>query len=345
VSSSPIEIRLLDAQRRASWDAFVRSCPDATFFHLSPWQDILENVFYHPTWYLYAERDEKIIAVLPLAQVKSLLFGNYLASLPFCVYGGSAGDEAARLLLESRAEALARDLDVDYLEYRNLSSRHEDWPRNGLYATFRKQIAVDEEANFLAIPRKQRAMVRKGIDNGLKSDWDDDVERFFDLYACNVRRHGTPALPIGLFRELQQRFGEDCRILTVSDARGRPLSSVLSFFFRDEVLPYYAGDDVTARSLGGNDFKYWELMRLACHRGCRVFDFGRSKRGTGAWRFKKYWGFKPQSLSYEYQLYKRDRVPQNNPLNPRYRSFVSLWKWLPLSVANALGPMISRHLG
>ena len=345
MSGEPIEVRLLDQEGRASWDAFVRGCPEATFFHLSPWQDVFENVFNHRTWYLAAQRAGQVVAVLPLAQIRSPLFGHHLSSLPFCAYGGIAGDPAAWPLLEARAEALARELGADYLEYRNVSPVHEDWPRQDLYATFRKRIEDDDEANMLAIPRKQRAMVRKGSRNNLQSNIDDDVDRFYALYSDNMRRHGTPALPLRLFKFLHERFGADCDVLTVSDANGKPLSSVMSFYFRDEVLPYYAGDDIAARSAAANDLKYWELMRHASRRGCRVFDYGRSKRDTGPWNFKKYWGFEPQPLSYEYRLYHRDSVPQNNPLNPKFRLFVALWKRLPLGVANTLGPMIVRHLG
>ncbi|MCV2217519.1 FemAB family PEP-CTERM system-associated protein [Thauera sp. Sel9] len=346
----PIKIKPLSPEHAVRWDAFVRACPQATFFHLSAWQDIVRTVFRHRTFFLFAERDGDIIAVLPLAEVKSRLFGHALTSLPFCVYGGiaaaeDAGDEAVALL-EQEADALARKLGVQHLEYRNLDRiRHEDWPRQDLYVTFRKEILPEVEANMLAIPRKQRAMVRKGIKNGLVSQIDADVERFFALYSDNVLRHGTPALPKKFFQRLKATFGDDCEVLTVTDAGGRPLSSVLSFYFRDEVLPYYAGDDVAARELAGNDFKYWELMRRACERGCKVFDYGRSKIGTGPYSFKKNWGFEPQPLSYEYRLYKRDGVPQNNPMNPKYRAFIALWKRLPLGMANAIGPHIVRNLG
>ncbi|MFT3759473.1 FemAB family XrtA/PEP-CTERM system-associated protein [Thauera sp.] len=345
-----IKIKTLSPEHIARWDAFVRECPQATFFHLSAWQDIVRTVFRHRTFFLFAERDGRIVAVLPLAEVKSRLFGHALTSLPFCVYGGiaaaeDAGDDAVALL-EQEADALARKLGVQHLEYRNLGRiRHEDWPRQDLYVTFRKEILPEVEANMLAIPRKQRAMVRKGIKNGLVSHIDADVERFFALYSDNVLRHGTPALSKKFFRRLKDTFGDDCEVLTVTDADGRPLSSVLSFYFRDEVLPYYAGDDVAARDLAANDFKYWELMRRACERGCKVFDYGRSKIGTGPYSFKKNWGFEPQPLSYEYRLYKRDGVPQNNPMNPKYRAFIALWKRLPLGVANAIGPHIVRNLG
>ncbi len=345
----PISVSLLTSSQRERWDDFVQRCPQATFFHLSAWQGILEEVFDHRSFYLYAERAGEIVAVLPLAEVRSRLFGHALTSLPFWVYGGIAADVDAGAdvahELEIKAETLAHALGVQYLEYRNLHARHPDWPRQDLYVSFRKEILPEVEANMLAIPRKQRAMVRKGIKNGLVSEIDDGVDRFFALYADNVLRHGTPALSKKYFQRLKDSFGEACEVLTVVGPDGKPLSSVLSFYFRDEVLPYYAGDDVAARELAANDFKYWELMRRACERGCRVFDYGRSKVGTGPYDFKRNWGFEPQPLSYEYRLYKCDSVPQHNPMNPKYRSFIALWKRLPIGLANRLGPYIVRNRG
>jgi FemAB-related protein (PEP-CTERM system-associated) len=335
-----------DAAGAARWDAFVLACPQATFFHRAGWQRVLRAAFRHETHFLYAERDGQICGVLPLARVRSWLFGHSLVSLPFAVYGGVAAlDDAAAEALERRAQTLASELGAAHLELRNIGRRHADWPLQDLYVTFRKPIAAEVEANLLAIPRKQRAMVRKGIKNGLQSALDTNLDRFFALYASNVHRHGTPALSRHYFEALRMEFGSACEVLTVSGPDGRALSSVLSFYFRDEVLPYYAGDDPAARELAGNDFKYWELMRRACLRGVRTFDYGRSKQGTGSYAFKKNWGFEPHPLHYEYCLYRRDDVPQNNPSNARYRLLIEAWRRLPLAVANRVGPLLVRGLG
>ena len=104
-------------------------------------------------------------------------------------------------------------------------------------------------------------------------------------------------------------------------------------------------DDEAARELAANDFKYWELMRRSCERGLKVFDYGRSKQGTGSYSFKKNWGFEPTPLHYEYRLYKRDSVPQNNPANAKYRLLIQAWRRLPVSFANWLGPYLVRSLG
>ncbi len=335
-----------DAQAVAAWDAFVMACPQATFFHRAGWQKVIAEVFGHRCFFLYAERAGRIQGVLPLAQVKSLLFGHALVGLPFTVYGGVAAEnEEAAEALETQAQQIAKELGADHLELRHVQPRHDDWPRQDIYVTFRKEILPEEEANMLAIPRKQRAMVRKGIKNGLVSHIDADASRFFALYADNVHRHGTPAMPKRYFEALMREFGPDCEVLTVTDDQGTPLSSVLSFYFRDEVLPYYAGDAEAARDLAANDFKYWELMRRACARGLKVFDYGRSKQGTGPYAFKKNWGFEPTPLNYEYCLYKRDTVPQNNPSNAKYQLMIKTWRRMPLAWANWLGPFIVRSLG
>ena len=335
-----------DTENEQRWDAFVQVCASASFFHRSGWQRVIRDVFRHPTTYLYAEADGAIVGILPLAQVKSWLFGNSLASLPFAVYGGVAAHrEDAAVELEHAAHALAQELGVDHLEYRNVGARHADWPTQDLYVTFRKNLLDTDDANMQAIPRKQRAMVRKGIKNGLTAQLENNPDRFFDVYADNVHRHGTPAMPKRYFQALFDTFGKDCEVLTVLGPDGQVLSSVLSFYFRDEILPYYAGDALAARDLAANDFKYWELMRRARERGCRVFDYGRSKQGTGSYAFKKNWGFEPSPLHYEYRLYRRDSIPQNNPANAKYRLLIATWRRLPIGFANWLGPFIVRNLG
>jgi FemAB-related protein (PEP-CTERM system-associated) len=344
VAAPPI-IGLMGAADAERWDRFVLACPQATFFHRAGWKNVIEQAFGHSVWFLYAESEGALRAILPLAQIRSPLFGNSLASLPFCVYGGiAAQDDEAGAALDEAAQRLAARLGVDHLEYRHLAPRHPDWPRSELYHTFRKRLLPEPEANLLAIPRKQRAMVRKGAAAGLRSRFDDDTERFYGLYAASVHRLGTPVFSRRYLRLLRQEFGADCEVLCIEHG-ARAVSGVLSFRFRDEILPYYGGGGPDARALAANDYMYWEVMRRACERGSAWFDFGRSKAGTGAYDFKKNWGFAPQVLHYEYQLHRARRPPANHPLNPRYRWLIRAWQRLPLRVANALGPHIVRQLG
>jgi FemAB-related protein (PEP-CTERM system-associated) len=342
-----IRVHEFDAAVHDRWDAFVADCPEATFFHRAGWKRVIEDALGHQTHYLYAEDvNGSIVGVLPLVFIRSALFGRSLSSTAFCVYGGPAVTApGVAEALTARAIEIGERLRVDYIEYRSRQASQFGWQhKSSLYVTFRKALDPDPEKNLLAVPRKQRAMVRKGIALGLVSHIDANVDRLHPIYAESVRNLGTPVFPKRYFAALQREFGGDCEVLTVVHG-GRPVSSVMSFFFRDEVLPYYGGGIQDARSFAANDFMYWEVMRRAAARGCRIFDFGRSKVGTGAFSFKTHWGFVPEPLDYEYHLLRGGEVPDINPLNPKFSLFIAAWKRLPLPVANVIGPWIARDLG
>jgi FemAB-related protein (PEP-CTERM system-associated) len=339
------DVSALVAEKSAAWDAFVRTHPEGTFFHLAGWRDVLVRAFGHRSHYLIAERGGQVCGVLPLAEVKSKLFGHALVSTPFCVYGGIvATDEAAANALRDRACQLAKALNVDHLEMRNRRRQHPDWPAKDLYVTFRKPILADSEANMLAIPRKQRAMVRKGIQKGLRSEVDASVDRVYDTYSESLRNLGTPVFSRRYMRILKEVFGDACEALTILSG-DRPVAGVISFLFREEVIPYYGGGTSEARAVAGNDFLYWEVMERARQQGKQLFDYGRSKRDSGAFDFKKNWGFEPQPLFYEYFLVKAHDLPNLNPNNPKYSLFIKLWQRLPLWLSRKLGPFLAGSLG
>ncbi|HEY8287756.1 MAG TPA: FemAB family XrtA/PEP-CTERM system-associated protein, partial [Acetobacteraceae bacterium] len=288
-----LALRTLDIAACPAWDAFVDAMPQGTFFHRAAWARVVETAFGHRTHYAFTERDGAITGVLPLAQVKSRLFGNTLISNPFCVYGGVlAADQESADRLRQHAGSLLKQTRATAVELRDRDPADcdDDWiARPDLYVTFRKPIEADNERNMKAIPRKQRAMVRKGIQNGLVSVIGHDVRVLHRLYAESVRNLGTPVFSRRYFSILAEVFRDCADVLTVMDGE-TPVAAVLNFYYRDEVLPYYGGGAAIARQRAGNDFMYWEVMRRAAERGCRLFDFGRSKIGTGAHAFKHNWG-------------------------------------------------------
>lgn len=324
----------------------MRQAPAATFFHLSGWKRVIERAFGHRTFYLLARRGGEVCGVLPLTQVKSVLFGNSLISNAFCVEGGivAAETEAAEHL-RTQALRIARELKVGCVEFRSDSAAPPPWQvRSGLYAAFRREIGPDPERLLKAIPRKQRAVVRKGIANGLRAEIDQGAERLHGIYASSVHNLGTPVFSRRYFRLLKEVFADSCDILTVL-SEDKPIASVMNFYFRDLVLPYYGGGLKEARTLAGNDFMYWEVMRRAGERGYRQFDFGRSKVGTGSYDFKRNWGFEPIPLSYEFFPIGSGKLPDLNPLNPKFSLAIRLWRALPLSVTKLIGPAIVRSIG
>jgi len=333
------------AERAERWDRFVRDCPEATFFHRAGWRRVLARAFGQRPYYLYAESGGEVRGVLPLARRRSLLLGDALVSTPFCVYGGvAAAEPAAREALTAAVLELAGRLGVAYVEFRNLEPRRDDWERRATFDTFRRGIAAEPEQNLLAIPRKQRAEVRKGIERGLAAAPAPDPGGCWELHAASVHRHGTPVPARRYFADLAAEFGADCECYFVTD-RGRRVASLLNFYFRDEVLPYYAGSADGSRDGEVHPFMYWSLMNHAAARGARVFDFGRSPAGSGAWAFKRNFGFEPRPLAYEARLVRGARLPEADPKSPRYARFAAGWRRLPRWLADAAGPWLARQIG
>jgi FemAB-related protein (PEP-CTERM system-associated) len=188
-------------------------------------------------------------------------------------------------------------------------------------------------------------MIRKGAAKGLTARPSASCSEFYRVYAESLRNLGTPVLPAGYFHSLQRVFAGRCEIMTVAPAGHPAIATVMSFYFRDEVLPYYGGGSATAREYHAYDFMYWELLVHALARGARLFDFGRSREGSGSYRFKTHWGFEPEPLSYQYDLVHAASVPNVTPDNPRYHALIRAWQMLPLPVTKMIGPWLARSLG
>jgi CelD/BcsL family acetyltransferase involved in cellulose biosynthesis len=168
----------LDDASAPAWERFVATRPDATFFHQAALPSLIARVFGHRDRSVLVLQDGDVVGVLPLTELRTQLFGHALISLPFCVYAGplAADIDAAQAMLD-HAATLLRQTGAATLELRSLDpapqawfADQDAWPeRSNLYATFRKQISSDEDANFKAIPRKQRAVLRKGIERRLRA--------------------------------------------------------------------------------------------------------------------------------------------------------------------------------
>lgn len=343
-------VRLADPGDRAAMGAFLDGHAETTAFHRFEWLDAVEAALGHRTHWLIAERGSEIRAVLPLSAVHSPLFGRALVSTGFAVGGGmleAEPGEGAKLF--GAAEELAQRLACPSIELRGGALPEGDgWHhKHESHAGFVCDLAPDDEAQLTAIPRKQRAEVRKGLAREMEvrtGSSEQDRAMHHAIYAESVRNLGTPVFPRKLFDAVMDAFGGDADILTVLND-GTPIASVLSLYHRGAVMPYWGGGVYAARTLRANDVMYYALMCHARARGMERFDFGRSKVDSGAYHFKRNWGFTPEPLSYAAWTASGQEPRDVNPLSPKYRARIAAWQKLPLVLANRLGPLIAAGLG
>lgn len=339
---------LTDLAECARIDAFVHGADGATPFHLPRWLKAVEAGCGQPAHILIAEQDGLITGLLPLTEMHSSLFGRALTSSGFAVAGGILSDtEAATEALANASWSLAERLSCPEVELRG-GALPEGWQiRQGVYANFSKTLETDAETQLKSIKRRHRAEIRKSLKTNLTFEvgtTEHDRERHYRLYATSVRNLGTPVFPKALFDAVLNAFGDDADIATVSH-KGEPVSTVLTLYFNGRAMVYWGGGTFAARALRSNEYLYFSMMNHARERGCHIFDFGRSKVGTGPYSWKKNWGFEPEPLIYAGKTADGAEPRDINPNSPKFKLQVALWRKLPLPIANRIGPWIAKGLG
>jgi FemAB-related protein (PEP-CTERM system-associated) len=318
-----------------------------SLFHLPQWLAAVEAGTGQRARGFVTRQLGTITGWLPLTEVRSPLFGKTLVSSGFGVGGGicTSVPQAARALAEA-AEDYAAMQGFSSIELRGgmIPAGWKTW--DDRHCNFTRMLASDDEAELLAIPRKARAEVRKGLSFGHRvtiGRAGSDLAAHYGCYSASVRNLGTPVFPRRLFAAMLDAFPETSDILTVWQGE-TPLASVLSFYHDGAVMPFWGGGTFAARAARANEVMYYELMLHARRQGMERFDFGRSKTGSGPYNFKKNWGFEPLAVIYGEWTAPGKKARNINPADAAYSRKIELWKKLPLPVANLIGPVIARGL-
>lgn len=342
--SLPARILPLETAAHEKWDSFVLTHPQGTLFHQTAWMRVMERTYGYRSHYFCAQRGDKITGIAPSFLVSNWLSGRCLISLPFAVYAGvCAVDAETETALIEQLERLAGERQVEYLELRNrqggIRPGYHASPR---YVTFTMPLIPDTDKLFASLPKDVRYMIRKGEKAGLhiRSGF-DQLDSFYRLMTVNLRRLGTPAFPRALFENLIFELKNQVDLTLVYSGE-KAVAGGMSFFFRDWMQPYYIGSLEEAKTMAANDFLWWKLIQHAAAAGCTTFDFGRSKKASGNFDFKKKWNPHVESLSYQVRLFRRTELPNFSPANPKFELATNMWKKMPLGLTRIIGPRVVR---
>jgi FemAB-related protein (PEP-CTERM system-associated) len=340
-------VRKLVPAGAAEWDEFVRRSPDGSFFHTTAWMQSVRTAFGHPAIYLAAYRNGVQIGALPLFHVNSILGGSMLVSVPYAVYGGivAADDDAKDALLDAAHKRMhgtrARCIDL-----RSVRGAVDGAPICSQYFTYRRTLPERPEDVLDWLPRKARAAARNARDKyGLTVEFDDrHLVTVWRLYALSMQRLASINYPFSFFRELIARSPGRHLVSLVRHQRA-PIGGLVTFLHNDVALPYFVGCDARYHRCGVNNFIYLTAMERAVEIGCRVFDFGRSRRDNpGCCNFKRFQGFEPEVLEYQRILAPGRTAVNLTPSNPKFSLARKVWPKLPLALTRPLGAWVSRHV-
>ncbi len=330
-----------------SWDQFLASRPDGSFYHLYAWKQINEAEFGHTCEYLAARRaDGAIEGVLPLVYVKSAVFGRILCSVPFVNYGGpiAATPEAAAALTQ-RATERAGELGADYLELRCAQPLQTTLPVSLKKVSMTLALNSDPEVLWNAFGTKHRKNVKRAQKNEIDTRI-GGIELLDDFYAVleeSWRSLGTPLYSRSYFRRVLETFPNNTHVYICSH-KGAAAGCALVGQFNGTVEGMWAGGVPKLRQLQANYVLYWEMIRHTCTAGYRKFHLGRSTAGSGAEDFKAKWNADTQQLYWYFHRPDGGEMPGLNVDNPKYRLAIAAWQRLPLWVTRRLGPPLARGI-
>jgi serine/alanine adding enzyme len=332
----------------ADWQRFVAAAPGAEIYHDYRWRALIEGVFGHECVYLLArDATGEPCGVLPLVRLRSRLFGDFLVSVPYFNYGGVLGAHAeAEQALLAAAAARARALGVTHAELRHRAGAHSlDWPKRDSKVTMLLDLPATEDELFRSFGSKLRAQIKRPEKAGATSRFGgvELLDDFYAVFARNMRDLGTPVYPRRFFRAILETFGAEARLCIV-DLRGKPVAAGFVVTHRGTMEIPWASSLREANRDSVNMMLYWSVLRAAVAAGCKRFDFGRSSKDSGTFKFKAQWGAEPEALEWHYWLAAGGAPPEIAPSNPKYRLAIALWQRLPVPVANFLGPHIVKNL-
>jgi serine/alanine adding enzyme len=328
------------------WSDYLSARPDTALYNDTRWGQVMAAAYGNRAYYLTASREGRTAGVLQLVAQKSLLFGSHLCSLPyFDAAGILANDEDAVGAILTGARSLMAELGVRWVELRQAEPLPGDVPTRTDKVTLRLPLPPEPEVLWKALDAKVRNQVRKGQKENLTvhRGGADLLPDFYAIYARTMRDLGSPAHHKRFFRLILGQFGDAVRVFVVR-AGDRPLAASMTLTDAHAMRVPWAGSDWRERQSCANMLLYWSMLEEACRRQAPCFDFGRSTRDSGTFRFKTQWGAKEVPLYWCYILRPGDEIPDLRPDSPKYRLATTLWRRLPLPLACLIGPRIIARL-
>ncbi|MFQ5590851.1 MAG: FemAB family XrtA/PEP-CTERM system-associated protein [Phycisphaerae bacterium] len=349
--SSPAQssghVVLLSEDLESAWDSFVESHGEATLFHTTAWRKAVAEAFGHEPVYLVALCGDRVVGILPMFVVWSRIAGRMLVSVPYGVGGGAvADDDEVVAALFQRAKDIGAARECWTLELRSERARIPSLPTVARYVVFRRALPTAPSDVLGWLPRKARAAARNARDKfGLTVEFGDEgLTEAWRLYSISMRRLASLNYPLRFFEKLLEHTPGRHWVSLVR-REGRVVAGLVTFLFKDRVMPYFVGTTADARTYHAANFIYLTAMERGVERGYREFDFGRTRReNTGSYNFKRYHGFEPHPLGYQRCTLREHRAVDLYPSNPRLQLARRLWTHLPLAITRVVGAGLAKHI-
>jgi FemAB-related protein (PEP-CTERM system-associated) len=340
------------------WSEFLVAKGYTAFSQWPEWSHALAKGLGHQNYFVQAKQGDELVGVLPLQLVESRLFGRFLVSLPYVNTAGvvAESDSVATALVD-RAIELADALDVKHLELRHEVAVHHPKLVAGVTDKVHMRLPLPATGDELwnGIKAKVRNQIRKAQKtDGFSVHWGGEelLPEFYDVFCRNMRDLGTPPFSRRLFAEILRAFPTDEETgksahptseVCVVRLHGRAVASGLLIHGPGTTQVPSASSLREFNANNANMLLYWNLLARAIERGQSEFDFGRSSRDSGTYRFKAQWGAVEHPAVWQHYV-RRGQATDMRPTSGKFPAAIKVWQRLPVWLTKLIGPSIVRGI-
>jgi hypothetical protein len=347
-SSKSLQMRIFDPVRDPAWDHLVALHCDACCFHTSAWAKVLQQSYNHQPFYLQFSHRRRLVALIPLMEVRSLFTGRRGVCLPF-------SDACEPLVFDPEAVGLVKDRLIrfahercwKYVEIRGGKSFPLASSSTAKFYGYRLDLRGGAKELISRFASPVRRAIRKAERNGVSAEIVRNrqaIADFYRLHAQTRRRHGLPPQPASFFLNIyEQIIKPGLGFVVIAQQRSHPIAAAIFFRFGKNALYKYGASDKKFQELRANNLVMWQGIQFLARNGAEQLHFGRTEcKNDGLRRFKLSWGAEEETIDY----FRVDPSTRKCLVAPSSGSGFhnKVFARLPLAVNRLAGSMIYPHL-
>ncbi|MBZ2167846.1 FemAB family XrtA/PEP-CTERM system-associated protein [Marinobacter sp. F4216] len=345
--TEPLEVKVASHEHSLPIDQYVAGHPAGSIWHSTAVTSFIGATCKHQIRYFLAiDKRDQVVGVLPVTQMNSYLFGNFMVSVPYFNYGGVLADngDVARKLIQA-ADCWRAEMQSKHMELRHFGDSGLGLRQRSHKVTFWLPLPTNPRDLWDSFRPKLRAQIRRGQRESIEFSIGgaEFLDEFYRVFAINMRDLGTPVYGRPFFRNLLDSLGNNVW-LVIGRRNGKAVTCAFLTGSGDRMEIPWASSLRRVSQTGANMAMYWRILEFAMEQGFRYFDFGRCSPESGTYKFKRQWGAQELSMHWDYVLPEGGELPALNPDNPKFKMVIEVWRRLPVWITRLIGPKIVNSL-
>jgi len=341
-------IQIINPCKYPDWDELLLTTSNFSFYHSSAWAKVLSESYRYNPLYFSSIDNCKLLALLPIMEIKSFLTGKRGVSLPFSdCFDPIASDEICFQKILQHTVKYGNNARWKYVDYRGGSNYFKGKTPSAYFYIHTLDLTRTEKDILSAFRNSTRRNIKKALNEGVELNISNSLgslRRFYRLNCVTRKRHGLPPQPFFFFKKIYDHIiSKGLGLIALASYRNTTIAGAVFFHTINKVIYKYGASAKSHQHLRANNLIMWEAIKWYSQNGFTIFDFGITEpENKGLLQFKRGWGVNEGIINY-YRYNLRTNAFEKDDF--RTKVSYGFFKTLPIPLLNAIGFLLYRHIG